>query len=107
HSKYRSMITNAVGGKEKGLLVELHKRDLAAGDTIVLSSDGLHGLLSDEHIARVVRDEANAPQKACARLVQDANDRGGTDNITVIVARFQECEDGLRNRSPIKDSPNS
>jgi protein phosphatase len=92
HSKYRNMITNAVGGKEKGLRVELHKRELLAADTIVLCSDGLHGALSDERIARVVRDEANAPQKACERLVQEVNDLGGKDNITVIVARFQEGE---------------
>jgi protein phosphatase len=93
-SKYRNMITNAVGGKEKGLRVELHKRELLAADTIVLCSDGLHGALSDERIARVVRDEANAPQKACERLVQEVNDLGGKDNITVIVARFQEGDDG-------------
>jgi len=55
--------------------------------------------LSDERIARVVRDEANAPQMACERLVQEVNDLGGKDNITVIVARFQEGDVGGKNSS--------
>lgn len=61
---------------------------LAPGDVFVLSSDGLHGLLSDEEIAATVRRAE--PIEACEKLVAAANARGGTDNITVQVVRIDE-----------------
>ena len=60
---------------------------MAPGNVVLLCSDGLTGMVSDESISAVLKAEAD-PEWACRRLVAQANDKGGTDNITVIVARF-------------------
>jgi len=62
--------------------------EAAGGDHFVLCSDGLSGMLLDEEIAETV--EKNAPAEAVAKLVEMANECGGTDNITVQIARIEE-----------------
>jgi protein phosphatase len=86
-SQYRNVITNALGGREQGVQVELHKLDLAPGDRILVCSDGLTGMVSDDRI-RAILGEEQQPQKASERLVAEANTEGGKDNITALVARF-------------------
>jgi protein phosphatase len=86
-SKYRNVVTNALGGHKPGVRVELHKLDLEPDDTVLLCSDGLTGMVSDARIAAVLHEEQD-PQRACERLIAEANERGGKDNITVLVARF-------------------
>jgi protein phosphatase len=87
HHELRHIITNAVGGPSPGVQVEVHKVDLEAGDVVLLCTDGLTEMLPDETIAGVLRAETDPPV-ACQRLVQLANDRGGRDNVTVVVARY-------------------
>jgi serine/threonine protein phosphatase PrpC len=87
-SKYRNVVTNALGGNEKGVRAELHAVDLAPGDTILLCSDGLCGPVSDEKIAAILNRQ-DSPESTCAQLIAEANDEGGRDNITAIVARFE------------------
>ena len=65
--------------------VELHSLDLQAGDVLLLCSDGLTEMVSEENIAAVLQNEHD-PQRACERLIAEANRLGGQDNITVIVA---------------------
>jgi protein phosphatase len=84
---YRHVITNCVGGHEQGVEVEAHKLQLHPGDAILLCSDGLTDMVSDEAIHKVMRSEED-PRRACERLAAQANEQGGKDNITVIVARF-------------------
>jgi protein phosphatase len=86
---YRHIVTNIVGGSEPGVQVELRRLDLHSGDVLLLCSDGLSGMIPDGHIAAILREEPD-PQRACERLVAQANERGGADNITVIVARVEE-----------------
>jgi PPM family protein phosphatase len=85
--RWRHALTNAVGGSAAELSVELHKLGLAAGDRLLLCSDGLTNMVTDETIARVIQ-EADAPEAACRRLVDEANEAGGRDNITVVLAFF-------------------
>ncbi len=61
---------------------------LRAGDTLLLSSDGLHGVVSDEELA----EHASGPdlERACHELIALARERGGPDNITVLLARVEE-----------------
>ncbi|MBB5642496.1 PP2C family protein-serine/threonine phosphatase [Cryobacterium roopkundense] len=54
------------------------------GDRILVCSDGLTGELSDEHIRSILNAEPE-PQAAAARLVREALQRGGRDNVTVVV----------------------
>lgn len=60
----------------------------APGDILILSSDGLHGLVRNEEMARVVAGTADL-DSACAELVALALAAGGFDNITVILARAE------------------
>lgn len=63
--------------------VETTSAEVVAGDRILLCSDGLSGVLSDEEIAAVIQSEL--PEDAVETLIRLANERGGPDNITVQV----------------------
>jgi protein phosphatase len=88
--QWRHVITNAVGGDTPEVKVEVHKVHLEAGDRVLLCSDGLTEMVSDDEIARVL-DEETAPEPACQRLVARANEAGGKDNTTVILASYLEA----------------
>lgn len=89
-SRMRHVITNVLGGHERGAHVELHRLELESGDTLLLCSDGLNSMLDDTRIAAILQEE-NDPEDACQRLVAEANEKGGKDNITAIVARFENA----------------
>jgi protein phosphatase len=55
------------------------------GDTLLVCTDGLHGQVTDEELARLASGESL--DRACRDLIQLANQRGGPDNITVAMAR--------------------
>jgi protein phosphatase len=84
---WRHVITNAIGGVEAGAQPELRRVAVQSGDMILLCSDGLTEMVSDEEILVEAQGEAD-PERLCERLVGFANARGGRDNITVIVARI-------------------
>lgn len=84
HSPMRNVILQAMG-HQRDLKVALAKLELRDRDCLILCSDGLTSELNDDEIRDVVL-EAQRPEIAADRLVQLANERGGADNITVIVA---------------------
>ena len=92
HSERRNIILQALGPDPK-VKVDLTHQEVRRGDTLVLCSDGLSGLVKKEEIARIV-SAATDLAAACDELVALANQRGGPDNITVVLARFEG--DGLR-----------
>jgi len=63
-----------------------HPLTLEGGDSLLLCTDGLWSLVADQDLASVVR--SNTPAQACAALVQMALDRGGPDNVTVLILRI-------------------
>jgi serine/threonine protein phosphatase PrpC len=67
--------------------VAMARVELCSNDHLVVCSDGLSNKLTAEEMRQVV-EEADNPTSACRRMVEMANERGGEDNITVIVARF-------------------
>jgi protein phosphatase len=89
----RNIITNAVGGDKRGVTPEVHKHLIAPGDLVLLCSDGLTEMLPDEVIAAELRKHEKSPETICRTLVDQANAAGGTDNITVLVARFDASGD--------------
>jgi protein phosphatase len=84
---YRHVLVRAVGGGGGDLEVETQHLQLADGDRLLLCTDGLTDMVPDPQIAEVLRD-AQTPGEACQALVQRALERGGKDNITVVLARY-------------------
>src|SRR5881409_2976508 len=91
-SERRNIILQALGPDPK-VKVDLTYQEVRRGDVLVLCSDGLSGQVKKEEIAEIVTRERDL-QEACDRLIALANERGGPDNITVVIARFDG--DGLR-----------
>jgi len=82
HSRFKNIITRSVGFEQE-VQVDLLAVELEAGDDLVICCDGLSNLVDDPEILHIV--EESTLDLAPGRLVALANDRGGDDNITVIV----------------------
>jgi len=85
--QFRHVITNVVGGNDAGVNVEAHAIEVQAGDRLLLCSDGLTEMVTDDAISATLRAEPE-PEAACAKLVAQANEAGGRDNVTVLIVRF-------------------
>ena len=92
-SERRNIILQALGPDPK-VKVDLTHQEVRRGDILVLCSDGLSGQVKKEEIAKIVSETPDL-SAACDTLIALANERGGPDNITVVIARFEG--DGLRN----------
>jgi serine/threonine protein phosphatase PrpC len=80
-------LTRALGQFDK-VAVEVREEELHAGDAILLVTDGVTAVLDDAAIAGVL-GEYHEVGAAVAALIQRANDRGGPDNITAVLARWE------------------
>jgi PPM family protein phosphatase len=89
--RLRHVITNVVGGNEAVVSVEAHALNVHAGDRLLLCSDGLTEMVTDDAIAAILGAEAD-PETTCTKLVAQANDAGGGDNITVLIVRFDAAD---------------
>lgn len=81
----RNILLRALGSPSCGVDTQCEPFPLRPGDCLVLSTDGLHGLVEDAEIGAAAI--SGDPQAACARLITLARERGGYDNITVAVLR--------------------
>jgi protein phosphatase len=68
--------------------VELNETPIAVGDQMLLCTDGLTRMVSDDKLAEALERFRGDPQGACDHLIEAANANGGPDNITVIVIEF-------------------
>jgi protein phosphatase len=84
--RLHNVLTNALGGKP-GVDAEIVKLRLSGADKLLLCTDGLTEMVSDETIAGLLGRHEDA-SAACRALIDAALDGGGTDNVTVIVAAF-------------------
>src|SRR5205823_6882141 len=91
-SERRNIILQALGPDAR-VKVDLTHQEVRRGDILVLCSDGLSGSVKKEEIGEIATRGRDL-QAACDRLIALANERGGPDNITVILARFDG--EGLR-----------
>ncbi len=82
-SRLKNIITRALGEAPE-VEVDLSELDIMDGDRILLCSDGLTNMVSDEAILGVIAGE-NDPGKACRMLIDKANENGGRDNITLVL----------------------
>ncbi len=76
-------------GIDEDLEVDVRQIKLKEGDRFILCSDGLTDMLSDPEILEVARSEKKL-DKLCSKLVALANEKGGLDNITVVVVDIEE-----------------
>ena len=80
----RNQILRALGVRDD-IEIEVAPVQLMPGDTYLLCSDGLHGLIEDDEIHRLVAAETE-PEAIAAALIDAANQAGGLDNITCLIA---------------------
>lgn len=83
---FRNVILQALGA-QSDVTPATGRIHLKRGDIVLLCSDGLSGKLRAEDILNIVMSNANL-STACDELIAEANNRGGEDNITVVLARF-------------------
>ena len=85
-SNNKNLLTRAVG-IDPEVELELHEYDVEVGDIYLLCSDGLTDLAEDAEIHAVLSGWSSNLEMAASQLVQMANDHGGKDNISVILAK--------------------
>ncbi|HYE73663.1 MAG TPA: protein phosphatase 2C domain-containing protein, partial [Blastocatellia bacterium] len=84
---YRNYILQALGPMPT-VSVEMSKMRLQPGDLLLLCSDGLSGKLRDPEMLEIVAKSGADLTAVCQELINAANERGGEDNITVVMAQF-------------------
>ena len=85
----RKVLWNVIGGETQEVWPDVYKETLQAGDVLLLASDGLTRELPVDDI-RAILGRASSALEASTELVRRAKEAGGRDNITVVVARFNE-----------------
>ena len=82
------MLWNVIGGPNQSMAPQITRSPLKLGDALLLCSDGLTRYLEDAEILTAVSQPERTAAETCQRLIEEANQRGGIDNITALVARF-------------------
>jgi protein phosphatase len=80
----RNVITRALGSRED-VAVDIKEEKLLDGDVLLLCSDGLTGMLEDHEIEETIRASHDDLDAVTQKLIAMANDKGGEDNITVVL----------------------
>lgn len=88
----KNIITRALGVKET-VEVDVRLEEFLEGDMYMLCSDGLCGYSTDTEIERVIYDCKGDPEKSVNNLIQLANDRGGSDNVTVVCIKVESVDE--------------
>ncbi len=84
----KNVITRALGA-EKTIEFDFYTGNLNSGETILICSDGLSNMVSDEEILEIIKKHSS-PEDIVQKLVNMANENGGTDNISVVVISADE-----------------
>lgn len=91
--RLRNTLTNYLGGPREGVQPQVIHQRLADGDRLLLCTDGLTDLVCDEEISTLLKRHGS-PQDACQALVDLALERGGKDNVTVLVGQYSVPTEG-------------
>lgn len=86
---HKNVITRALGMRET-VQVDVTGHDIKDGDTYLLCSDGLSGMVDDKSLLAVVQGASDNLEQAVSQLVEAANKGGGTDNITVLALHCRQ-----------------
>jgi protein phosphatase len=87
----RNLLYRSIG-TDPSVDVDTRSEQLKAGDVILLCSDGLINTVEDAEMARIATEQTD-PQRACDQLVALANERGGSDNISVLIVRVESASE--------------
>ncbi len=106
-SSHKNIITRAVGTRQT-VKPEVTFTDAEAGDVFLLCSDGLSDLVSGDDMGHTLARNGNDLVRAVQELIDLANERGGKDNITVVLARVEEGDpEGGLDEDSAQDAPTS
>jgi protein phosphatase len=86
--RLRHVLTRALGASPGQVEADVERIDLYDGDQVLLCTDGLTEMVDDAGIAALLRGGGTA-QETCQALVGAALERGGRDNVTVVLARYR------------------
>lgn len=87
---YSNVITRCVGANVD-VEPDIYFGNLLEGDVILLASDGLTGMLEDAQLEKILRVEGG-PERWVDKMINEANRRGGLDNITAIAVRIDTVD---------------
>ncbi|MEO5897157.1 MAG: protein phosphatase 2C domain-containing protein [Vicinamibacterales bacterium] len=87
HHPMRNVLTNVLGGRAT-VEVRVTERLLAGGETLLLCSDGIHGVLEGDALRDILKSTPDE-QVAAQTIVDTALDRGSRDNVTALVVRYE------------------
>lgn len=88
HFRYKNVITRALGRRPR-VDVDLAFHPHEDGDVFLLCSDGLTDFVGDLQLERLMREYGHDLEALCETLVDEANDSGGRDNVTVVLVRIR------------------
>ncbi len=91
-SHMQSVLLRALGAQAE-IEVDVEEHTLFSRDVLLLCSDGLTRMVTEPEIAGTLQAETN-PERAAEKLVALANERGGPDNITVVIVRLEKESKG-------------
>ena len=103
-SRWSNVLWNVLGGGNGELTAEVRRVDLMPGDSVLLCSDGLYRYLSDEVLMQHI-ESATTAEAACRSLICAANELGGSDNITAVVALFGRDNTGSSGTTVASEIP--
>ncbi len=86
HHPMRNALTNVVGAKTR-TEVHVEEQPLAGGELLLLTTDGVHGVLDDRRMERLMMEEEE-PYAMARGVINAALTRGSRDNCTAVVARY-------------------
>jgi protein phosphatase len=92
--KMRHVLTSVLGGPNDTISVDVNHHQLVDGDRLLLCTDGLTDMVPDDDIARVLSLHPT-PADACQALIDLALERGGKDNVTVLLSSYKMREEPL------------
>ncbi|HJS09016.1 MAG TPA: protein phosphatase 2C domain-containing protein, partial [Pirellulales bacterium] len=92
-ARFRHLLTQSLGSDKVEIVPQIRRETLQDGDKLLLCTDGLTDLVSDEVIADQLT-RADSPQANCDALLELALAAGGKDNVTVAIAAYRVQSDG-------------
>jgi protein phosphatase len=87
-TRYRHMLTQAIGVRDSGGEPDVCRLTLEDGDRLLICTDGLTDMVDDETITGIM-NAGKSSEESCRALVSLALERGGRDNVTVVVATYR------------------